>query len=210
MPLTTRILLVRHGGTPMTSEDRFTGAADVELSDAGRAEVESLSKRLASTKIDAIYTSDLRRTRETAQILARPHNLTPIAKTELREVNHGRWEGQIHKIVEQTDEYKIWHADPLVVKAPGGESGLDVLQRAMPAMRQIVIDHTGQTVAVVSHKATNRLIIGAVLGIDLRRYRERVAQDPACLNVIDFSSPAEGKLVVLNDVAHYDPGLQNV
>jgi broad specificity phosphatase PhoE len=206
----TRILLIRHGGTPMTSEDRFTGAADIELSADGRAEVEALSRRLAKTKIDAIYSSDLRRTIETATTVGAPHDLKPIARPELREVNHGRWEGQVHKIVEQTEEYKIWNADPLVVKAPGGESGLDVLQRALPALRQIIIDHTGQTVAVVSHKATNRLLIGTVLGIDLRRYRELLAQEPACLNVIDFSSPAQGRVVVMNDVGHYDAGLQQV
>lgn len=206
----TRILLVRHGGTPMTSEDRFTGRADIPLSDSGREEARLLSKRLADVKIAAAYCSHLNRAIETATIVATPHGLKPTQVRDLREIDHGKWEGQVHKIIEQTEEYKIWDADPLVVKAPDGESGLDVLQRALPALRQIILKHAGQTVLVVSHKATNRLMIGAVLGIDLRRYRELLGQDPACLNVIDFSSPASGKVVVLNDVAHYDAGLKNV
>ena len=61
---------------------------------------------------------------------------------------------------------------------------------------------TGQTILVASHKATNRLLLAYYLGMDLRRYRDRLGQDVACLNILDFSSPTEAKIVTLNDTSH--------
>jgi len=207
----TRILLVRHGATTASAEEKFAGATDVELSPDGLSQVRRLSERLHSMRIDAAYASPLRRAMLTATTIVDPHNLSPIPKSELREIDHGHWEGVPHKEVEQrfTDEYRAWSADPVNTIIPGGESGRQVLDRALPAFQSIVQRHVGQTVLVVSHKATNRLVIAALLGIDLRRYRDRLDQDLACLNVLEFASPAEARLVLLNDTSHYDPHLSH-
>src|SRR5437660_1165814 len=111
----TRLLLVRHGATTSTADDRFAGSSDVELSDAGRQQASRLSTRLASAKIDVCYCSDMRRAVDTATIISAPHRIAPIAIKELREIDHGDWEGQIHKEVEQkyAREYAAWSADPL-------------------------------------------------------------------------------------------------
>jgi len=201
----TRVLLVRHGTTVFSAEDRFAGSSDIDLSDAGRELARRLGDRLASTKIDAAYCSDMKRTVQTATIIGQPHGLIPTPIAALREIDHGKWEGMIHKEVEQkfADEYEVWSGDPYATAPPGGESGLHVLSRALPALRKIVVDHPGQTVLVVSHKATNRLLLCSLLGIDERFYRERLAQDLACLNVIDFKDPSRGQVVLLNDTSHY-------
>src|SRR5689334_19460074 len=89
---TTRIFMVRHGSTVLSTEDRFAGATDVALSDEGRAQTERLAQRLAVEKIDAIFASPLGRTMETAEILARPHGLEVQPRDGLREISHGRWE----------------------------------------------------------------------------------------------------------------------
>lgn len=78
-----------------------------------------------------------------------------------------------------------------------------VMARALPVIRDIVVSHTGQTVAVVSHKATIRLILCGLLGIDARGYRDHLDQSPACLNIIDFRRPVRARLMLFNDVSHY-------
>ena len=86
---------------------------------------------------------------------------------------------------------------------PGGESGLQVLARALPAIRQIVVDHPDQTVLVVSHKATNRLLLCSLMGIDERLYREKVTQELACLNVLVFKTASHARVALMNDISHY-------
>lgn len=201
----TRLYLVRHGATQLTAEDRFSGAVGVDLSDEGRHQVRRLAERLADDGIRAVYTSPLSRTIETAEILAKPHRLPLVRRDGLREIGHGRWEGLTRREVEErfAEEYAAWEADPFTFAPEGGESGLGVLARALPVIREIVVSHVGQTVLVVSHKATLRLIVSSVLGFDPRGYRDRLDQSPACLNVVDFRDPVRARLMSFNDTSHY-------
>lgn len=203
--MTTRLYLVRHGATPLTAEDRFSGAANVYLSEEGRAQVEQLSRRLADDNITSIYCSPLDRTVETANIIARPHRLTPIARDGLREISHGHWEGMSRKEVEQQfpDEYTAWESDPFTFAPKEGESGISVLARALPVIREVVVDHKDENILVVSHKATLRLIISSLLGFDARGYRDRLDQAPACLNILDFKDTVRARLMLFNDISHY-------
>jgi probable phosphoglycerate mutase len=202
----TRLYLVRHGATPLTMEDRFSGAENVDLSDEGRRQVQRLAVRLANDQITTIYCSPLDRTMETARILARPHHLTPTPKDGLREISHGHWEGLSRKEVEEKfpGEYTSWESDPFTYAPEGGESGISVLARALPVIRDIVVNHQGQNVLVVSHKATLRLIISSVLGFDARGYRDRLDQAPACLNILDFKNAVHARLMLFNDISHYE------
>lgn len=202
----TRVFLVRHGATDLTAEDRFAGSSDIPLSDEGRRQVGSLAERLKNEKIEAIYASPLRRTIETAHILASPHGLEPIPEPGLREIDYGRWEGLRRSEVESLfqEEYGIWQDDPFVIAPANGESGVNVLNRALPVMRRIVEQHRHRTVLVVSHKGTNRLIISSLLGFDVRGYRDRLDQSPAALSILDFMSEVQVRLRLLNDVSHYE------
>jgi broad specificity phosphatase PhoE len=201
----TRLLLVRHGATQLTAEDRFSGAVGVDLSEEGRMQVRALSRRLAGDSISAVYCSPLSRTIETATILAEPHGLTLAHRDGLREISHGRWEGLTRPEVEKRfpDEYQAWEADPFTFAPKDGESGVGVLARSLPVIREIVVSHAGQSVLVVSHKATLRILISSLLGFDARGYRDRLDQSPACLNVVDFSGPVRARLMLFNDVSHY-------
>ncbi|MGC1376781.1 MAG: histidine phosphatase family protein [Anaerolineales bacterium] len=203
--MTTRLYLVRHGATQLTAEDRFSGSIGVDLSDEGRAQAGRLAARLAEHKIAAVFCSPLSRTLETARIIAKPHGLTPIPRDGLREISHGRWEGMIRHEVEETfsEEYTTWDSDPFTFAPEGGESGISVLARALPVIREIVVKYEGQNVLVVSHKATLRLIISSLLGFDARGYRDRLDQAPACLNILDFKDPVRARLMLFNDVSHY-------
>ncbi|MGC4086895.1 MAG: histidine phosphatase family protein [Polyangiaceae bacterium] len=196
---------MRHGATTLSAEDRFAGSTDVELSELGRAQARSLGERLAPQRLAAIYASPLKRTNETARLVAAPQGLEPTLRDGLREISHGRWEGLTRAEVEQRfgAEYAAWEADPFTFAPESGESGVAVLARALPVLREIVENNAGNTVAVVSHKATIRLLLCSVLGIDARGYRDRLDQSPACLNVVDFKDPVRARLMLFNDTSHY-------
>jgi broad specificity phosphatase PhoE len=202
---TTRVFLVRHGSTELSAEDRFAGETDVALSDLGREQLRKLAKRLAGEPIAAFYASPLGRTMETARILAAPHGKPVTADPRLREISHGHWEGKTRADVEREypREYARWEGDPFSFAPPGGETGLAVTARALPALLEIVGAHPGESVLVASHKATLRLLIGSLLGFDLRRYRDHLDQSPACLNVLDFKDVAHARLSLFNDTSHY-------
>ncbi len=202
----TRIFLVRHGATSLTAADRFAGSTDVPLSPEGRRQAGSLAERLQEQKIVAIYASPMQRTLETAAILAAPHGLQPIAEPGLREIDYGRWEGLTRSEIKDrfADEHAIWDEDPFTIAPLGGESGLNVLNRALPVMRGIVERHRHQSVLVVSHKGTNRLLISSLLGFDVRGYRDRLDQSPAALNILDFMNEVRPRLRLFNDVSHYE------
>lgn len=201
----TRLFLVRHGATSRTAEDRFSGIAGVDLSDEGRQQVRRLAERLAEERITAAYASPLSRAVETAEILCKPRRLTPVICEGLKEISHGRWEGLARAEVEARfgDEYRMWEEDPFTFAPLGGESGLSVLARALPVIRELVTTHPSQNVLVVSHKATLRLILSSLLGFDPRGYRDRLDQSPACLNVVDFKDAVRARLMLFNDVSHY-------
>jgi broad specificity phosphatase PhoE len=201
----TRVYLVRHGATVLTAEDRFAGETDVPLSDVGRDQLRKLSRRLAGEPIAAFYASPLGRTMETGRILAEPHG-KPVTPVEgLREISHGRWEGKRRSEVEKEfpEEYARWEQDPYSFAPTGGETGLAVTARALPALLDIVSANPGAQVLVASHKATIRLLIGSILGFDLRRYRDHLDQSPASLNILDFRDVGHGRLSLFNDTSHY-------
>src|ERR1700704_5230669 len=139
-PAVTRVFLVRHGATVLSAEDRFAGATDVALSDEGRDQTRRLARRLSREKIMAVYASPLGRTVETAQILAAPHKLEVQTRDGLREIHHGRWEGMTRREVEEKfpEEAAEWEKDPYTFAPLGGESGLAVTARALPALIEIV------------------------------------------------------------------------
>lgn len=198
--------MVRHGATVLSAEDRFAGATDVELSDEGREQARRLAERLSREKIGAVYASPLGRAVETARILAAPHDLEVQTCDGFREVSHGHWEGMKRRDVEEKfpDEMAEWEKDPYTFAPAGGESGLAVTARALPALINLVRKHPGETILIVSHKATIRLLLSSLLGFDPRRYRDNLDQKPAALNIVDFRGPTRARLSLFNDTSHYE------
>ena len=204
--------MVRHGATVLSAEDRFAGATDVELSDEGREQTRRLAERLSREKIAAVYASPLGRTMETAQILAASHQLEVQACEGLREISHGRWEQMTRREVEEKfpEEAAEWEKDPYTFAPSGGESGLAVTARALPALIDLVREYRGKNILVVSHKATIRLLLSSLLGFDPRRYRDALDQKPAALNIVDFRDATRARLTLFNDTSHYDEAGQAI
>jgi broad specificity phosphatase PhoE len=202
----TRVFMVRHGATVLSAEDRFAGVTDVELSEEGREQARRLAERLSQEKISAVYASPLGRTVETARILAAPHDLEVQTRDGFREISHGHWEAMTRRDVESKfpNEMAEWEKDPYTFAPAGGESGLAVTARALPALIDLVREHPGENILVVSHKATIRLLLSSLLGFDPRRYRDNLDQKPAALNIVDFRDPTRARLTLFNDTSHYD------
>lgn len=205
MSVATRLYLVRHGATQLTAEDRFAGSVGVELSEDGREQSQLLGERLSRENVTAAYCSPLSRTVETARLIAGRCGLEATHVDGLREISHGRWEGLTRREVEERygAEYASWEEDPFTFAPEGGETGVAVLARALPAIRAIVTKHRGERVLVVSHKATIRILLSSLLGFDARGYRDRLDQAPACLNVLDFRDAVHARLMLFNDTSHY-------
>src|ERR1700687_4710458 len=201
----TRVFMVRHGATVLSAEDRFAGATDVALSNEGREQTRRLAELWSREKIAAVYASPLGRTVETAQILAAPHKLEVQTRDGFREINHGRWEQMTRREVEEKfpEEAAEWEKDPYTFAPMGGESGLAVTARALPALIDIVRTHPSECVLVVSHKGTIRLLLSSLLGFDPRRYRDNLDQNPAALNIVDFKDAVSARLTLFNDTSHY-------
>src|ERR1700682_1556177 len=156
MASSTRVFMVRHGATVLSAEDRFAGATDVALSDEGREQTRRLAERLSGEKIAAVFASPLGRTVETASILAGPHKLDVQTRDGLREISHGRWEQMTRREVEEKfpEAAEAREKDPYKFAHMGGESGLAVTARALPVLIELVRQHRGENIMVVSHKAT--------------------------------------------------------
>ncbi len=203
--MATRVFLVRHGATVLSAEDRYAGSVDVALSNEGKAQARALGARLAGEKVTAVYSSPMSRAQDTARAIVEGRGLDVATVPELRETDHGHWEGKTRDEIRATfpDEYSRWERDPFTFAPSSGETGLQVLARALPAFLAIVERHPDSSVLIVSHKATIRLVIGALLGVELRGYRDRLDMSPCGLNILDVKSGAEARLVLFNDVSHY-------
>jgi len=203
--MATRVFLVRHGATVLSAEDRYAGAVDVALSDEGRAQARALGTRLAGEPLAAVYASPMSRATDTAALIVAGRGLEVIEVPELRETDHGHWEEKTRNEIREAypDEYARWERDPFTFAPSNGETGLQVLGRALPAFLAIVGRHPDGAVLIVSHKATIRLVVGELLGVELRGYRDRLDMSPCGLNILDVKSGAEARLVLFNDVSHY-------
>ncbi len=147
--MATTILLARHGETDWNREGRFQGHADPPLNDAGRAQARELAERLASTRFDAVYSSDLARAHETAEILAASHAVPVIADTGLREVDVGSWSGLTRSEISERFPDAEHH---------DGETREEHLARVLSAVERIALAHPGQRLLIVSHGGSLRAL----------------------------------------------------
>ena len=198
----TTIYLVRHGSVVGAETRRFIGHLDVPLSPAGEAEAAALGRRLAGAKLAAAYSSDLARTRRTAEILAAPHGLEVVPLPDLREFSMGRWEGLTAGEIRALDPaaFDAWMADIGRFQFPGGESLSDVSARAWPAFERIAASHPASRVLVVAHGGPNRIVLCRALGIRPERILA-LGQDYAALSVLE-RGPSGWVLRLLN---HREP-----
>lgn len=193
---------MRHGSVIGAETRRFIGHLDVPLSPLGEAQLTALARRLRGCTFDAIYCSDLVRTRRSAEILAAPRGLTAIVEPALREFAMGRWEGLNAEEIRALDPvaFDAWMADVGRFQFPEGESLPDLYARVWPAFEALVARHAGGTVAVVAHGGSNRAILCRVLGLPPERLLA-LGQDYGALSVLELSGPRW----ILHTLNHCEP-----
>lgn len=160
---------------------------------------------------NAIYCSALKRTIETARPLCDARRIPLQMRAELNEIGYGKWEGQTKDAVEQTyhDDYLEWLADPAWHAPTGGELAVAVARRSLEAIDLIKREHEDGKVLVVSHKATIRILLCSLLGVDVGRFRYRFACPVASLSVVEFSLTGP-MLQTLADRSHLPDSLRNL
>ncbi|GAA1988005.1 bifunctional RNase H/acid phosphatase [Nocardiopsis rhodophaea] len=199
----TRLILLRHGQTPMSVERRFAGVGDIELTPTGHEQARAAARRLAERgDVDVIVSSPLRRTRDTAEHVARELALPVEAWSGFAETDFGAWEGMTFGEVRERwpDEIARWLADPSVPPR-GGESFAAVAERVGAARDKVLADYAGQTVLVVSHVTPIKVCLQqALLAPPEALFRMHL--DVACLSEVDCYSDGPAVVRSLNDTAH--------
>jgi probable phosphoglycerate mutase len=195
--------LVRHGDTLQAAEGYFAGDIDPPLTDRGRAQAEAVGKVASRLDLAAVYVSPKLRARQTAEPILRECKLEPVVEDGLREIAYGAWEGRRESEIKVSDPdmYSAWSQDPALVSPPGGESAFAIAARALPCLVRARREHPNGNVMFVSHKATVRIMVCALLGVPLGRFRDRIACPTASLTTFEFGERG-AMLLRLADVSH--------
>jgi alpha-ribazole phosphatase len=191
----TRIYLIRHGEIAGSEVLRYNGQIDVLLTPKGIDQYHVLAERLKDVPVSACYTSDLSRCVQGAEILCAQREVRVQTRRELRELSFGEWEGMAWtELAERFPEaWKNRMKSFVEFRAPGGENLLDLRDRVVPAMQEIVARHPGEEVFVIGHGGVNRVILlDAMAAPPSSMFR--IEQDYGCLNIIDYYE--DGNLVV--------------
>ena len=183
----TRLYLVRHGELVTSKEWRYVGQMDVELNETGKKQIQNLSGRLSSEQIEMIFSSDLSRTIESAEIIGKKLEIINEPISELREINLGVWEGlTLEEIEESFPEDLVKRSEDIKdFRIINGESFSDVKKRVIPKLKDIIEGNVSKRILVIAHGGVNRIIIADALGLDINNI-PRLEQNYACLNIIDY------------------------
>jgi probable phosphoglycerate mutase len=205
------LVLTRHGLTDRSDPEQHLGQGiDLGLSDAGRAQARALAGRIGDERFDRIVSSPLRRAHETATIVAAGRTVETDAR--LAEMDYGAWEGLTYEQIDALDlDFRHrWAADPDLLEAPGGESGLDVAARVTAFLGDLLVwaapaGEEERVALAVAHATLNRVLLAVALGVPIRDYRRRFTQGQANLTVLQYAvgaTPSAARLLVLNDTSH--------
>ena len=209
--MTVLLYLVRHGQTDWNRLHRIQGHSDTPLNETGRAQAQALARTFAEKPLSAVYSSPLRRARDTAEAIARVHGLSVRTLDELKELHVGALDGVT--LTEMRERYgdflARWRQDASVRLPGGGETLVELRARAWPAIQRIGQAQAGQQVAVVTHSFLMQVVISAVLGLPLDHFR-RVRLSEGGVSTVELSSDGgpprmagcTARLVTMNDCCH--------
>jgi broad specificity phosphatase PhoE len=205
------LYFLRHGQTECSRNNSFCGSLNSELTPEGLEMAKAFAAAYSSTPWTAIFCSPMQRTLDTAKPLYQAIGIEPQLRDGLKEINYGEWEGKTPEVIsrEYHDDYIRWSADPAWNAPNGGEMAVTIASRAMQVIEEIKQNYSSGNVLVVSHKATIRIILCNLLGIDVGRFRFRLGCPVGSVSVVEFSS--HGPLLkYLADRTHLDERLRNL
>jgi probable phosphoglycerate mutase len=196
----SRLVLIRHAPTDETGK-RLTGRLPgVGLGTAGRDAAAATAAALAGLHFAAVYSSPVLRCKETARIVAAPHDLVPIPYRSLIEVDYGTWTGRTLGSLRRTKAWRELAAAPSRFRFPGGERLGEVAMRAVTACEELASVHPGETIALVAHGDVIKAALAHYLGspVDLM---DRITVDPASWSIVDLAPGGPPRVVTINHLA---------
>jgi broad specificity phosphatase PhoE len=201
--LSLKLYFLRHGETIYSQRGTYCGDLDPELTSEGAEMAKKFAEVHRSIAWTTAYVSPMKRTVATAKPLCEALALEMQLRDGLKEIRYGKWEDQTVDFVKEHywDDYIRWLAEPAWNSPTGGETSVEVSSRASLVIAEIKEKYATGNVLVVSHKATIRIILCSLLGIDLGRYRDRIEMLAGSVSIIRFD--AHGPLLeVLGDRAY--------
>jgi broad specificity phosphatase PhoE len=186
--LSLRLYFVRHGETAYSETGAFCGEMDPELTSAGVEMAKAFADAHLEIAWTAVYVSPMKRTIATAKPLCDALGLEMQLRDGLKEIRYGKWEDQSAEFVKEqyANDYIRWLTEPAWNPPTGGETSVEIASRASLVIAEIQEKYASGNVLVVSHKATIRIILCSLLGIDLGRYRDRIQMLAGAVSIVKF------------------------
>jgi probable phosphoglycerate mutase len=210
--MSLKLYFLRHGQTTFSRDNNFCGSGmNPPLTDDGAAMAKCFADFYRDTKWQAVYSSPLQRAVATAEPLCKVLGVMPKLRDDLAEIAYGVWEGKTVQEVERDfhDDYIRWSSDPAWHAPTGGEPAIVIAHRALRVIEEIKSAYDEGNVLVVSHKATIRIILCSLLGIDVGRFRYRLGCPVGSVSIVEFST--HGPLLhALADRTHLDARLREL
>jgi probable phosphoglycerate mutase len=209
--LSLTLYLLRHGQTSCTRDNVFCGSSDPELTQDGLAMAQAFAAAYRKLPWEAVFVSPMKRTLATAKPIGDAVGLPTQPRDGLKEISYGTWEGKTVEAVNRDhhDDYVRWTADPAWNAPTGGEKAITIANRAMLVVEEIRQRHDKGNVLIVSHKATIRIVLCSLLGIDVGRFRYRIGCPVGSVSVVEFGS--HGPLVkAMAERGHLDERLRGL
>lgn len=209
--MSLNLYFLRHGQTASSRDNAFCGSIDPELTADGLAMAQAFAAAYKAHPWTAVFASPMKRTVATAKPLSDAIKIEVQLRDGLKEINYGKWEGMSVDAVNRDfhDDYIRWTADPAWNPPTGGEPAITIANRAMLVVEEIKQRYKSGHVLIVAHKATIRIILCSLLGIDVGRFRFRLGCPVGSVSVVEFST--HGPLVKsLADRTHLDERLRSL
>jgi len=209
--MSLNIYFLRHGETAASRAGGYCGDLDIELTAVGQEMAHAFAEAYRTFPWTTVYCSPKRRALDTATPICQAIRTEMQIREGLKEIAYGKWEGMTPAEVSRDyhDDYIRYLADPGWNAPTEGERAVDIARRSHVVLEEIEQEYPSGNVLVVSHKATIRIMLCGLLGIDVGRYRDRLGVPVASVSRIEFG--AHGPLLhMLGDRSHFPGHLRNL
>jgi alpha-ribazole phosphatase/probable phosphoglycerate mutase len=197
-----KIYLVRHGQTDWNLEMRFQGKEKIPINETGKNQARLLSQRLSKEEFTAVYSSPLLRARETAEIIAGRHGLTPHLVVGIREICFGCWEGKTYSEMNEKEQNDVdrWLLDPENSSISGGETFKHFKERILQSYKEL-LSINGRNFVLVSHAGAIKVLVADILGLPFSRIAS-LKLSLCSLSVLLYDDCRNAYLELFNDTCH--------
>lgn len=204
--VTTRIVLVRHAEAEGNAKRLFQGHSDAAISEKGKKQLDLLALRCRNMKRDVIYTSPLKRAKETAEAINQFHPVPMYFEDGLKEICGGVWENRPWRELFEQDltEAYYWNQEPWAFTPKGGEPMTHLYDRIYETICKIAWENKGKTVFVVSHGCAIRNLLCRLKYDDIHRLNDIAWCDNTAITYLDFDESFQPTLIMENDASHLD------